>query len=579
MKKLLALISSFLLVAVFATPTHGAGSNYSVYQKTLADFGSSATSLSSQQKAQVKAAVDANPNAEKFICTGIRFYDQSTSVNITVRKRAKAACDYAKRLNPALSTWYQNKPTQARSYAGKVLLTVKTIEIPTEYEISQLGENPEVCKLKENSRMRQPGMPNPDFSGRDEIQGLYSSNATGFPFSPTSLPVQGEIEVQMVLVDWADLQGSAKEYAFYKTNADMLSDFYYMASEGKLKVKVTLSPTWLRIPGSYKDLAMTVEEEGQRFTARPKKQDLYDAVVEASDPVIDYSNVDVVLPAWPRGKTVSEQGPHEFNFDWNAAMYTDEGTIYNIAGAGDWHINHTEYSAGPWLYYVHEMGHMIGVQHIPNEDLGNDAPRWLKNPIDGFDIMGNQDGAVKTISSWLRWLAGWLDDDQVVCLTEESISDEYFKLQPLNEISGAVEAVVIKLSESAAVVVESRRFDKRYDRKIPHSRDGLVVYLVDTTKAAAQGSMSLLSPRDITKYVEVKHWRSSQEIDGNFCQGDSVDVSWLHIEAAAIQDGGDYVRISRNDTWTDPEPPEAGSAGVVNTVKASDGCVVANPFN
>jgi hypothetical protein len=78
------------------------------------------------QKAQVKATVDANPNAEKFICTGIRYYSQPMSVNIMVRKRAKAACEYAKDLNPNLSTWYQSKPTWARSYAGKVLLTVKT---------------------------------------------------------------------------------------------------------------------------------------------------------------------------------------------------------------------------------------------------------------------------------------------------------------------------------------------------------------------------------------------------------------------------------------------------------------------
>jgi hypothetical protein len=78
------------------------------------------------QRSQVKAAVEANPNAEKFICTGIRYYSQPMSVNIMVRKRAKAACEYAKELNPSLSTWYQNKPTQARSYSGKVLLTVKT---------------------------------------------------------------------------------------------------------------------------------------------------------------------------------------------------------------------------------------------------------------------------------------------------------------------------------------------------------------------------------------------------------------------------------------------------------------------
>ena len=74
--------------------------------------------------------MDANPSAEKFICTGIRFESAPLSENIVVRKRAKAACEYAKQLNPALSTWFQNKPTKARSYAGKVLLTVKTSLTP-----------------------------------------------------------------------------------------------------------------------------------------------------------------------------------------------------------------------------------------------------------------------------------------------------------------------------------------------------------------------------------------------------------------------------------------------------------------
>ncbi|WP_415273533.1 hypothetical protein [Aquiluna sp. Uisw_065] len=125
MRKAIALVSSLLLVATLATPAQSAGAKYSVYQKTLAAFSSSATTLTTQQKAQVEATVEANPYAEKFICTGIGYYDQPMSVNITVRKRAKAACEYAKQLNPALSTWFQNKPTQAKSYAGKVLLTLK----------------------------------------------------------------------------------------------------------------------------------------------------------------------------------------------------------------------------------------------------------------------------------------------------------------------------------------------------------------------------------------------------------------------------------------------------------------------
>lgn len=101
---------------------------YRAVQKTLKPYSGSVTGLSSTQKSEIRSVVTSNPNAEKFICTGIRYFDQPMSINIMVRKRAKAACEYAKQLNPKLSTWYQNKPTQARSYAGKVLLTVK---VPT----------------------------------------------------------------------------------------------------------------------------------------------------------------------------------------------------------------------------------------------------------------------------------------------------------------------------------------------------------------------------------------------------------------------------------------------------------------
>ncbi len=137
MRKVIALVSSLLLVATFATPAQSEGAKYSLYQKTLTALGSSATTLTTQQKAQVEATVEANPYAEKFICTGIGYYDQPMSVNITVRKRAKAACEYAKQLNPALSTWFQNKPTQARSYAGKVLLTVKSPDTESKYDIAR----------------------------------------------------------------------------------------------------------------------------------------------------------------------------------------------------------------------------------------------------------------------------------------------------------------------------------------------------------------------------------------------------------------------------------------------------------
>lgn len=145
MKKFLAIALTLLLAVGFAAPAQSTAAKYTVYQKTLATFSSTTTTLTSQQRAQVKAAVEANPDAEKFVCTGIRYYSQPMSINIMVRKRAKAACEYAKQLNPELSTWYQNKPTQARSYAGKVLLTVKTPErsAPTDPTPSEAPSSPE----------------------------------------------------------------------------------------------------------------------------------------------------------------------------------------------------------------------------------------------------------------------------------------------------------------------------------------------------------------------------------------------------------------------------------------------------
>ena len=124
MKKLLIGLVSLSVLLVGFVPAQAAG-EYVARQKTLSVFSGSTTTLTSKQRAEVKQAVDENPYAEKFICTGIRLEGQPMSLNVVVRKRAKAACDYAKELNPALSTWFQNKPTKAASYNGKVLLTMK----------------------------------------------------------------------------------------------------------------------------------------------------------------------------------------------------------------------------------------------------------------------------------------------------------------------------------------------------------------------------------------------------------------------------------------------------------------------
>lgn len=122
---------------------------FAVAQRTLASFPAAASDLTTLQQNQVRAAVAANPGADKFICTGIRLVGQSAAANVEVRKRAKAACDYAKTLNPNLSTWFQSKQTTANSFNGKVLLTVKTPqEVIDTYATCEKGVNETVISTQ-----------------------------------------------------------------------------------------------------------------------------------------------------------------------------------------------------------------------------------------------------------------------------------------------------------------------------------------------------------------------------------------------------------------------------------------------
>lgn len=395
--------------------------------------------------------------------------------------------------------------------------------------------DPSECKLQEYSYWRNlAGKPT---SG-------YTGNATAFPFNPTSLPIIGEINVAFIYVDWIDLPGKKSDYRYYKKQLRMFKDFYAMVSENKLVMNTKSSKSWFRISGSYKDYSLTQDEEAQMGSA-PRKQVFYDAAVAASDYKTDFSDVDIVFFGIPRAKSVFfHGGPHEFNWNYNGSLKTSEGEIFDTATAGDWFLKNDFYEP-PWVYYVHETGHMIGVPHQSNEDFKDGRLIHLNNPLSGYDIMANQGGASRTINSWLRWLAGWLDDEQVICTTKESITDNSFTLHRLNEIKNRVESVVIRLSDSKAVVIESRRFDKKFDRKTLNSKRGLIVYLVDANKSSAQGSQALLSPRDITKYIDEPTWRSGYELDAVFFEGDSVVMNGIRIEAERIGKKFDVVRISK----------------------------------
>jgi hypothetical protein len=92
-------------------------------QRSLAAF--KVLTLNSAQKDAIKKLLASAPSATKFVCTATRFAGESASVNLVLRRQAKAICDFAKGQKSTLSIWVQSKPTTVRSFAGRVLMVAK----------------------------------------------------------------------------------------------------------------------------------------------------------------------------------------------------------------------------------------------------------------------------------------------------------------------------------------------------------------------------------------------------------------------------------------------------------------------
>ena len=427
MKRFAAIAASMLLIISFATPAQSAGVKYSVYQKTLSAFSSTATTLTSQQKAQVKAAVDANPAAEKFICTGIRYYSQPMSVNIMVRKRAKAACEYAKQLNPNLSTWFQNKPTQARSYAGKVLLTVKSPEI-ARASLRDLDQPNAVCQIKETS--------NKFF------------NSKGFPFQ-SLLPATGEVDIAIVPIDFSNAVGVGNPGAMFADDVGKIEEWAPFASAGKMTYDVDLvSSSWIRAP---RGAEWYTHFEGGKSPV-PDLQTRPEALQElisVADDYYDFTDTEFVYFVFPY--KAEQQFGTAIYINYKVRVETKDGPVELTAyGEMGGYQNQSSWSRSRiWEHLIHEILHYQGF-------IGH-------GPVNGgnWNIMQNQFGASATTSGWESFLAGWLSEDQVLCIRVEDIAqDMELGLTSIDVGGEAAEIAIVKMSDTEVVVIELRNSGK-----------------------------------------------------------------------------------------------------------------------
>jgi hypothetical protein len=168
--------------------------------------------------------------------------------------------------------------------------------------------------------------------------------------------------------------------------------------------------------------------------------------------------------------------------------------------------------------YIHEFGHALGLTDIRDIlDVGNQKSDGMY-----YDVMNND--SYPELLAWHRFLLGFLENSQIHCINSTEASTHW--LVPVEKDSKQVKGVVIPLSSTEAVIVESRR-PLGFDIFLAAKPDlvGVVVYTLDTKIPLGRSPVKVVRVLKNNDSVNVSGYKITVVESGYFGDfGDFGDV-------------------------------------------------------
>ena len=362
------------------------------------------------------------------------------------------------------------------------------------------GRSEQVVVLRENvvdlrERMNELQEQVAELTAHREVAACRLLNRTGgdrtnsgFPINPERIPASGNVNVAVLFVDFPDAPtprypGPAE---IFKNSIPDAEKYLEAMSYGTLDLTFRPLLKWLRMPQSVSllysdlDLGMSKTDFGMDIT----RFALVDGAISLADPEFDFEDIDsVVVIATPEADSI-KRGWAQQSPDWH--FYADGQTIGNSISLGSGSLvpgGRSDWVSG---LIAHELGHNLGLPDLYDANVEKDSEGNLPYEevlgfVGAFGIMGGYgEFSNNEMFAWSRWRLGWLRDTQVACITSFPAS---VWLTPL-AIPGGRKAVVVPLTETTAVVVESRR-KLGYDSDL--RKEGALVYKVDTSVPSGEG--------------------------------------------------------------------------------------------
>ena len=340
----------------------------------------------------------------------------------------------------------------------------------------------------------------------------------GWPRISERSKVLGDVTATVIMVDFADAPASmtpSEALARISPAQDVFKEMSY----GKLSYNLKPQLKWYRMSKNSSEYVTG----GWSFNSH--KAYITEAA-KLADADVDFSATDsLIILANPDAKGMGYSGP-AFSAIQGNGITLDGKYISNGATSA--------YDLNNWksIWLNHEISHTMGLVDLYAYSTSNTANRYDGLRYTGeFSYMGlsSYDSNSPSLLAFERWNLGWIEDSQIECMKSSQLT----KLISPVEITGGTKAIVIPISRTKAVVVESRRaigIDKAL------KKSGALVYVVDSSIQSGLGPVKVF-PSDLIN--DPRFFNAPRAL------GESVVVEGVTIKVVKSDTMGDTVEINK----------------------------------
>ncbi|MBT2369877.1 M6 family metalloprotease domain-containing protein [Streptomyces sp. ISL-10] len=287
----------------------------------------------------------------------------------------------------------------------------------------------------------------------------------------------GTKRVGVLYVDFPDAVGTTLPLTPYYNQISGAAQWLWDASYGKTWLDMQVpNGNWVRMPKNSNEYNW---ERG--FSWNTHQTYVKDALTGAANAGVNLANYDMfyIVPTSTAAAIAHSptfvQDPNNVTWVWNTPTQS-------------WVKIHSAVTFGQDIWTsgykvaVHETGHTFGLPDLYA------FSGTLHQYVGGWDVMGNMSGPAPQYFGWHAWKFGWINDNQVSCL---SMNGTYSTtLKGVEYWGSAYKLAVIRTSATTAYVAESR---KAVNNDSNACATGVVIYKVDTSITTGNGPIRVVT--------------------------------------------------------------------------------------